>query len=59
MEVRGKTEYKVGSLEPAWTVLTEKYLSQISCLSESTMYSYRLTRTELTLAVMEQRRLGC
>jgi hypothetical protein len=64
MEVKERTqvpiEYKVWlSLEPVWTVVTEKNLSQISCHAESTMYSYRLTRTDLTLATMAQGKLGC
>jgi len=53
------SEYKVGlSIELVWTVLTEKYLSQISCLAGSNMYSYRLTRTDLTLAVIARGKLG-
>jgi hypothetical protein len=53
------TDYKVGlSIQPVWTVVTEKYLSQISCLAESNMYCYRLTRTDLTLAVIARGKLG-
>ena len=49
------SECKVGlSIEPLWTVVTEKHISQISCLAESNMYSYILTRTDLTLAVIVQ-----
>jgi hypothetical protein len=53
------SEYKVGlSIEPVWTVVTEKCLSQISCLAESNMYSYRLTRGDVTFAVIARRKMG-
>ena len=53
------SEYKVRlSIEPVRTVVTEKYISQISFLAERNMYSYRLTRTDLTLAVIARGKLG-